>query len=75
MVARASDVLHELNMSNTSEKKSYTAAKIDKGLSVTQLLEMLNIFAFPPQNDVLKIKREINLTLTQLGNKMFSKLL
>lgn len=45
LVAHPSDVLHELNMSNVLEKKYYTAAKIDKGLSVAQLLEMLSIFA------------------------------
>lgn len=82
MIALTSDVLHELNVSNMSlKKKSYTAAKIDKGLSVTQLLEMLSIFAInqekwffsPAWNNVLKIK--INLTLTQLGNKMLSELL
>lgn len=31
------------------DKKSYTAAKIDKGLSVTQLLEILSIFCLKPR--------------------------
>jgi len=77
LVAHASDVLHE-HIEHVFGKKSYTAAKTDKVLSVTQVLEMLSIFVlnqnklfFFPLHGTMYLN---NLTLTQLGNKMFSEL-